>query len=327
MAGSDTDAWLTVKLAADKKQGDLSMLLKSRADPNALVAVDWREFSTSALFEAAVSGHTRIVRMLLSAGADANIRVGPGYTPLYNAAFNGHSETVRLLAESNADVNTRTEHEFSPLYIASQQGHVDCVRALLDSGATPDAARPQEGATALYIASQNGHAACVEALLNCSTVSIDLPMCDGSTPLMIACYFQHLRVIEMLLRAGASLAVRDKRGLDALEWARKRNDALVVALVQEELAARAKDDRFRSTSHDLLGFTSSSGAAGVRDTEQSSMIGALSRSFYRVLRCFQQTPGQDGIMEREVGRSIGGLHAAGQSPHSEGSCRCCFTVK
>ena len=40
----ETEAWLMVKLAADRKQGDLSMLLKSGADPNVVVAVEWRDF-------------------------------------------------------------------------------------------------------------------------------------------------------------------------------------------------------------------------------------------------------------------------------------------
>ena len=51
----ETEAWLMVKLAADKKQGDLSMLLTSGADPNVVVSVEWRDFETSPLLEAAVA--------------------------------------------------------------------------------------------------------------------------------------------------------------------------------------------------------------------------------------------------------------------------------
>ena len=70
---AQTEAWLTVKLAADKKQADLSLLLKARADPNAVVRVEWRDFETSPLLEAAVSGHTRVAKMLLAAGADVDL--------------------------------------------------------------------------------------------------------------------------------------------------------------------------------------------------------------------------------------------------------------
>lgn len=232
-----SEAWLLVKLAADKKQGDLSLLLKSGADPNAVVNVEWREFATSPLLEAAVSGHTRVARMLLSAGADIDTSVGPGYTALYNAAFNGHYECVQLLLSAGANVNCMTADYFTPLYIACQEGHHEVVRALVDAGADVDHARPNEGATALYISAQHGHWECVEALLS-SRVTIDKPMHDGSTPLMISCYMQHLRVVELLLRAGASLHVVDRRSRTALDWAKRRGDPLVIALVQEELAAR-----------------------------------------------------------------------------------------
>ena len=248
----DTDAWLMVKLAADKKQGDLAMLLKSKADPNVAVGVEWREFATTPLFEACVSGHTRIARMLLTAGADVNQLVGPGYTALYNASFNGHADTVRLLTENGADVNSASHEHFSPLYISCQEGHTECAKALLRVGAQPNNARREEGATALYIASQNGHALCVESLID-SRATIDQPMLDGSTPLMIACYFRHVRVVELLLRAGASLTAKDNRGRTALEWAKKRNDALVVALVQEEIAARAAARKLRGESEEEEG--------------------------------------------------------------------------
>ena len=159
------DGWLLIKLAADKKQGDLSMLLKQKADPNVVCAVEWREFETTPLLEAAVSGHTRVARMLLSAGAEVDTSVGPGYTALYNAAFNGHADTVKLLLEANATVDTQTEDDFTPLYIAAQEGRTECVRSLLEAGAHVDAGRVAEGATALYIAAQNGHADVCKALL------------------------------------------------------------------------------------------------------------------------------------------------------------------
>ena len=133
------------KLAADRKQGDLSMLLKSGADPNVIVSVEWRDFETSPLLEAAVSGHTRVARLLLQAGADVNTKVGPGYSALYNAAFNGHLDAVNLLLDSGAEVDSVTDDHFTPLYIACQEGHHDCVRTLLAFGADVDHSRPLRG--------------------------------------------------------------------------------------------------------------------------------------------------------------------------------------
>ena len=112
-AGKDTDGWLMVKLSAQKKQAELSSLLKSRADPNVIVPVEWREFATSPLFEATVSGHMRIARMLISNGADCNVSVGPGLTPLYNAGVlqagpppsRAPLQSLRLLSQSTKAVS------------------------------------------------------------------------------------------------------------------------------------------------------------------------------------------------------------------------------
>ena len=53
-------------------------LLKQQVDPNVAVRVEWREFATTPLVEAAVSGHTRVARMLLASGARVETSVGPG---------------------------------------------------------------------------------------------------------------------------------------------------------------------------------------------------------------------------------------------------------
>ena len=182
-----------VKLAGQGQQGELNMLLKNKADPNVIVNVEWRDFLTSPLLEAAVSGHARVARMLLSAGADPNQAVGPAkFTAVYNASFNGHAEVVKILVAHGAEVNCVTEDGFSPLYISAQEGHAACVRALLSSDSIEvNHARPDEGATALYIAAQHGRAECVEALLATKRLDIDLPMHDGST-----CVCTHPRVLH-----------------------------------------------------------------------------------------------------------------------------------
>jgi len=271
--------------------------------------------------------------MLISNGADCNVSVGPGLTPLYNAAFNGHADLMRLLAEENAAINMMTEDGFSPLYISCQQGHASCVHVLLELGATPNAARPQEGATPLYIASQNGRASCVGALLDSGQVTVDLPMYDGSTPLMIACFFEHVRIVEMLLRAGASLEARDQRGRGALEWARERNDALVVALVQEESAARAVRRRHAHAGHAGGGRSwfatdhgaPSGGTNGDCHGGTARFFGALSRVLL---------PWHPPLARQPDGAHIGTAVAPGSSSvpayvqqtskGDESCCRCCL---
>ena len=64
-------------------------------------------FGATALSSAALFGHTKVIALLLEAGANVNARNRDGGTPLHNAAFLGQYEAAKLLLENGADVNIR----------------------------------------------------------------------------------------------------------------------------------------------------------------------------------------------------------------------------
>ncbi len=82
--------------------------LRSRADPN----LADRDLGTP-LYLASVNGHTSVVRLLLHAGAGANVEStvdGSAGLPLCAAACWGHTETVRELLAGGADPAAREDH-------------------------------------------------------------------------------------------------------------------------------------------------------------------------------------------------------------------------
>lgn len=87
------------------------------------------------LHSAAAAGHTKIVKMLLEHGADANIREQGGFTPLHAAAQNGDVETIRALLLGGADLTIKSEDGKSPLDLAMQANHEQAA-ALLSEGVT-----------------------------------------------------------------------------------------------------------------------------------------------------------------------------------------------
>ena len=60
-------------------------------------------FGSTALSSAALFGHTKIIALLLEAGAEVNARNRDGGTPLHSAAFLGQYEAAKLLLENGAD--------------------------------------------------------------------------------------------------------------------------------------------------------------------------------------------------------------------------------
>lgn len=110
------------------------------------------------LMAASLFGHTRVVELLLAAGADIEAHNSPqlpigestfvNWTPLQLAAWTGQNDTIRTLLQHGADPNTRGNRNCTALHIAVRRGHEDSVRLLLESGADPnaDAAEGEEEA-------------------------------------------------------------------------------------------------------------------------------------------------------------------------------------
>lgn len=92
----------------------VSFLLERRAAVNAS-----DKYGQSALILAAQQCHgPDIVRMLLKAGANVNMRITTGDTPLTVAAFDGNEEAVKALVMAGADLNVKNSQGQTAVEIA-----------------------------------------------------------------------------------------------------------------------------------------------------------------------------------------------------------------
>ncbi|MHC5034408.1 MAG: ankyrin repeat domain-containing protein, partial [Planctomycetota bacterium] len=93
---------------------------------------------TALLTIAAGRGYSRILEILLAAGAEPNPLVRGARTPLYAAAQGGHSEAVQFLLAYGADVNPLDAFVPPPLCGAAGAGQREVTKILLDAGAAVD---------------------------------------------------------------------------------------------------------------------------------------------------------------------------------------------
>ena len=105
--------------------------------------------------------------MLLDAGADPDLPDNNGWVPLALAAVSGHVKLVDLLLSYEATIDEGTATGNSALMIAAAVGHTEIVRRLLANGANPEAQSP-DGATALGYAYSEGRTQIAELLLAAS---------------------------------------------------------------------------------------------------------------------------------------------------------------
>ncbi|XP_010276682.1 PREDICTED: E3 ubiquitin-protein ligase KEG isoform X2 [Nelumbo nucifera] len=93
-----------------------------------------------------------LVRILLAAGADPTAQDSQhGRTALHSAAMANDVELVKIILDAGVDVNIRNVHNTVPLHVALARGAKSCVGLLLSSGANCNL-QDDEGDNAFHIA-------------------------------------------------------------------------------------------------------------------------------------------------------------------------------
>ena len=118
------------------------------------------------IMSAALRGDLAAVQELIAKGADVDAKSdGAGrITALIGASQEGHSEIARLLLTNGADINVKDRNGETALMLASYYGHKKVVQVLLAKGAYVNA-NNERGETALMLASQKGHNEIKELLI------------------------------------------------------------------------------------------------------------------------------------------------------------------
>merc|ERR1739838_1085719 len=101
------------------------VLLDKGADVNAAPVPSSRD---TALTIAADKGHYRFVELLLSRGAQVDVRNKKGNSSLWLAANGGHLDVVQLLYSAGADIDSQDNRKVSCLMAAFRKGHSKVVR-------------------------------------------------------------------------------------------------------------------------------------------------------------------------------------------------------
>ncbi len=131
--GWSTDGRVPIVAAAGKGRVSIvRLMLDAGGDPNLRQRCAGK---STALIEAIIRRRDEVVSALLDAGADPNVPDEFGRTAMHYAAMFDRSDLVKSLAIAGADIDVRDKEGHTPLLVAYVEASVGTVTALKSAGA------------------------------------------------------------------------------------------------------------------------------------------------------------------------------------------------
>jgi len=202
------------------------------------------------------SGILQMAELLISKGAQVDVRDDEGSTPLHYALKGEHRDVAELLIGKGADVNARNQRGFTPIevfegfektgvasvllangagiptiHVAALLGDIAKVKAFIDQGVSVDAKKGGTGETALSFAARAGQKEVAEFLINKGA--------DASGGILRRAGSGE--VAELLIANGADVDGRDGKGEPLRNAAASGRIDVVKVLLANGADTEAKD--------------------------------------------------------------------------------------
>lgn len=157
---------------------------------------------STALFEAARSGHLAMAKWLVARGADPDHANEWGDSPANEAASMGHWDLVWYLADSGANLTRTTEHSHSTLLLSAVRHRSTAALAELKRRGVDLTQRQWNGATAIHEAARTGETDVVDWLVSSSGIDVNATNDQGESAVHEAAMMGHNDAMWHLIRAG-----------------------------------------------------------------------------------------------------------------------------
>jgi ankyrin repeat protein len=217
----DSDVGLVTEEGAGAMAGAISgghahivkRLLRAHVHPNIVLN------GTTPLISACYDSNEEIATILLSSGAQVDVRDKSGESPLSVASQNGLEDIVRVLLRQGVPVNTQDKFGNTPLLEAVMAASETIVTLLIAGGADVNCENA-DGIVPLVEASKLAEeGAAIAAILMEAGALVDYEDAQGKTPLTYAAEFGHAKLAEMFIQAKAFVDHQDKDGKTPLAYA------------------------------------------------------------------------------------------------------------
>ena len=155
-----------------------------------------------------------------------------GFTALHQASVKGHIKVIQQLLENGLDLNITTHYGSTPLHLAAKSGSLEAVNCLLDSGSNPNIIT--RGFSVLQEAVLAGNIQIVARLFEVGSNLNIQSTSRRSTALQLGALTKNLELVAWLLDHSADPALADIQGFMPLHFASLKGDLPVLQRLLDE---------------------------------------------------------------------------------------------
>lgn len=214
---------LTLKISGNRTDAPLNVALKT------LIKPDYKEEFKNAIDQ----GDTKAIQDLLSKGANINMKLDGGKTPLTLSMSLKNNELANFLIASGAKVNQADDNGDFTFLIAIQTMNFPMVQSLLMNPSVDVNVQNRAGHTALIMGSHAGSEPLVQGLLS-RNAEVNKPNNENQTPVLAAAANGHDKIVSLLISKKADLTLPDNTGATPLIVAAFRGHVECVRLILKE---------------------------------------------------------------------------------------------
>ena len=153
-----------------------------------------------------------------------------GDTPLHITAYKNKSKIVKLLVDAGAKVNLKNKNNATPYSMALSKGYDGIADYLLKHGAKLDYSVDKYGNNLCHEAAKSGNLGLLKKLID-NSIPMDVPNKYGVTPLTYAVSQGHINIYNYLLNKGAKVTRIDTAGNNLLHKAAMSGSVEIAKLL------------------------------------------------------------------------------------------------